>query len=175
VPNEGEIMTSLMLWPQRETFDVSNSLFREFFTPLTPRGTERTEGFRPATDVLRQGDDAVVRLELPGVDVDRDVTVEVKDSRLVVHGERRDENAGTEPGQSRSVREVRYGGFRRSFSVPRHVTPEDITAEYDAGILTVRITGAYQSRPEQRIPISRRSTATDAVTTHDDSAEQPGS
>lgn len=150
-------MTSLMLWPQRDAFDLGNSLIRELFTPLSMRGPDRLEEFLPVSDVFRQGNDAVIRLELPGIDVDKDVTVEVKDSHLVVHGERRDEVSGEESSQWRSVREVRYGGFRRGFAVPRHVTPEDITAEYDAGILTIRIAGAYRSRQEQRIPIARRS------------------
>jgi HSP20 family protein len=152
-------MTSLMLWPQRDVFDLSDNLFREFLTPLSTRGTERPEGFRPATEVLRQGDDAVIRLELPGVDIDKDVTVEVKDSRLVVRGERRDDLSTEESGQWRSIREVRYGRFQRSFSVPRQVAPEDITAEYDAGILTVRIAGVHQPRQERQIPIARRSSA----------------
>ena len=46
--------------------------------------------FVPAADVVRDGDDAVVRVELPGVDVASDVTVEVVDHRLSIAGERRD-------------------------------------------------------------------------------------
>jgi HSP20 family molecular chaperone IbpA len=173
-------MTSLMLWPRRDSFDLTNSLIREFFTPLPTRGADRPTGFHPATDVLRQDDDAVLRLELPGVDIDKDVTVEVADSRLVVHGERRDEVSHEESGQLWNVREVRYGSFRRSFTVPRHVTPEDITAEYDAGILTVRIANAYRTQQEQRIPIARRSTTptvqAEPLTTEDsDAPESPES
>jgi len=40
------------------------------------------------------------------------------------------------------VRELRYGSFRRDFSLPEHVAAEDITATYDAGILEVRVGNA---------------------------------
>lgn len=98
-------------------------------------------GFTPAAEVTRAGDDAVVRLEIPGVDVEKDVTVEVKDNTLVVRGERRDERSSEENG--RTLREVRYGSFRRSFGLPAGVTAEAVSASYDAGVLTVTVAGAY--------------------------------
>jgi HSP20 family molecular chaperone IbpA len=52
----------------------------------------------------------VVRLELPGVDVAKDVNVELDRGRLVIHGERRDERSEEKDG--RTLREVRYGSFR---------------------------------------------------------------
>jgi HSP20 family protein len=112
--------------------------------------------FSPAAEVTRDGDDAVVRLELPGVDVDKDVNVEVHDGRLAVHGERRDEH--TDEKNGRTVRELRYGSFRRSFTLPTHVDGDAISASYDAGVLTIRVAGAYQDQPAggaKRIPITR--------------------
>ena len=62
----------------------------------------------------------MVRLELPGVDVAKDVNVEVDRGHLVIHGERRDEHADEDPGKDgRTLREVRYGSFRRSFEAAR--------------------------------------------------------
>ncbi len=49
------------------------------------------DGFTPAAEIAKDGEDAVVRLELPGVDVAKDVNVELDRGRLVIHGERRDE------------------------------------------------------------------------------------
>lgn len=114
-------------------------------------------GFIPAAEAIKDGDDAVIRVELPGVDVQQDVNVEVEDGRLVIHGERRDERADDTDG--RTLREVRYGSFRRSFALPEHVTGEQITASYDAGVLTVRVAGAHKT-PEvpgaQRIAIETK-------------------
>ncbi|BBZ01237.1 heat-shock protein Hsp20 [Mycolicibacterium chitae] len=111
----------------------------EWFKPLT----QASAGFYPAAEVVKDGADAVVRLELPGVDVAKDVTVEVEDGRLTIHGERRDEHTSADDDGTRTLREVRYGTFRRSFALPEHITGDAITASYDAGVLTVRVAGAH--------------------------------
>jgi HSP20 family molecular chaperone IbpA len=49
---------------------------------------------------------------------------------------------------------VRYGAFRRSFRLPQHVTGDDVSAGYDAGILTVRVAGVYAGSTAQRIPVT---------------------
>jgi HSP20 family protein len=111
-------------------------------------------GFTPAAEVIRDGGDAIVRLELPGVDVEKDVNVEIEDVQLIIHGERRDEHSEEKNG--RTLREVRYGAFRRSFSLPGHVSSDGVSASYDAGVLTVRVVGAYaDSSQAQRIAISK--------------------
>ena len=73
--------------------------------------------------------------------------------RLVISGERRDEHA--ESTEGRTVREVRYGSFQRSFAVPAHVNADAITASYEAGVLSVRVRGAYAGSTAQRIAINR--------------------
>src|SRR6476620_533255 len=110
--------------------------------------------FGPAAESAKDGDDAVVRVELPGVDVEKDVNVEVDKGQLVIHGERRDER--TEEKDGRTLSEVRYGSFRRSFKLPAHVTSDAITASYDAGVLTVRVAGAHKGAEAQRIAIETK-------------------
>ena len=136
-------MSTLSLWTRRDPFAEFDALFRAAREP---------RGFVPAAEVERDGDDAVVRLELPGVDPERDVTVEVDAGRLVVRGERRDERSEDRDG--RSLREVRYGSFRRSFGLPAHVGADAVTASYDAGVLTVRVAGAHSGRDARRIPVT---------------------
>jgi HSP20 family molecular chaperone IbpA len=128
---------------------------RDFFGPAAAAdwNTPATSGFRPAAEIVKDGDDAVVRVELPGVDVDQDVKVEVDRGRLVIHGEHRDEHAEDKDG--RMLREIRYGSFRRSFQLPAHVTGDAVTASYDAGVLTVRVTGAYTGSQARRIEITK--------------------
>jgi HSP20 family protein len=105
-------------------------------------------GFNPAAEIVKDGDDAVVRVELPGVDVAKDVNVDVEEGRLVIHGERRDERSTEDPAKDgRTLREVRYGSFRRSFALPEHITGDDVNASYDAGVLTIRVAGAHK-KPE---------------------------
>jgi HSP20 family molecular chaperone IbpA len=84
-----------------------------------------------------------VRVEVPGLDPEKDVAVELTGRQLVIRGERRDEQTREESG--RPLRELRYGSFRRTFQVPRGVKADAITATYDAGVLSVRVAGAYSS------------------------------
>jgi HSP20 family protein len=111
-------------------------------------------GFSPAAEVVRDGEDALVRLELPGVDVEKDINVEVDKGQLVIHGERRDERS--EEKEGRTLSEVRYGSFRRSFKLPAHISGDAISASYDAGVLTVRIAGAHKGAEAQRIAIESK-------------------
>ncbi|MGB9224484.1 Hsp20/alpha crystallin family protein [Mycobacterium sp.] len=146
-------MSNLALWsrPARDT----DRWLREFFGPAATADWYKptTSGFSPAAEIVKDGDDAVVRLELPGVDVENDVNVEVDKGRLVIHGEHRDQHAEEKDG--RTLREIRYGSFRRSFQLPAHVTSEAIAASYDAGVLTVRVTGAYAGAQAQKIAINK--------------------
>ncbi len=128
-------MTTLIPWGPRfaDPFALTEALFRR------PAATRGTSWYAPTTDVVREGDDAVVRLELPGVDVAKDVAVEVESGRLTVRGERRDEKSGE------GFRQSRYGSFRRTFTLPEHVADDAVSASYDAGVLTVRVAGAHAS------------------------------
>jgi HSP20 family protein len=149
-------MSNLTLW-SRPAWDVDRWM-RDFFgpAPATDWFKPVTSGLRPAAEIVKEGEDAVVRLELPGVDVEKDVTVEVDHGRLVIHGERRDEHAAGDPeNDGRILREVRYGSFRRSFQLPAHISGEAISASYDAGVLTVRVAGAYAGTAAQRIAITK--------------------
>ena len=80
-------MSNLTLWA-RPTWNTDRWV-RDFFGPAA--ADDWSKGFRPAAEIAKDGDDAVVRVELPGVDVEKDVTVEVDKGHLVIHGERRDD------------------------------------------------------------------------------------
>ena len=109
-------------------------------------------GFVPPVEVVRRDGDVVIRLELPGIDVERDVDVEVDKGRLVVKGERHDERTGEQA--TYLLRELRYGAFRREFALPEGVTGENVDATYDHGMLEVTIRNAVQPEPQpQRVSI----------------------
>jgi len=125
-------------------------------------------GWVPSAEVVRQGDDAVVRIEVPGLKAE-DIAVEVTNGRLVVSGERRDERSESSDG--RSVREIRYGSFRRSFGLPAHTGQDAVSASYDAGVLTVTVAGVYAGSTPVRIPV--QGVAPAAVEAAEQPAEDP--
>lgn len=138
------------LYVRRDPFRDFESIIRQAFAPV---GVDDVDAaFSPAAEVHREGDDALIRLELPGLDIGSDVSVEVLGRDIVISGERRDEHS--EESEGRLLREFRYGSFRRAFSLGRPVSPEAVTASYDAGVLTVRVSGVYAELTGQKIQIS---------------------
>ena len=107
-------MSNLTVW-SRPAWDTDRWV-RDFFGPaaMTDWFKPVASGFRPAAEIVKDGDDAVVRVELPGVDVDKDVKVEVDKGRLVIHGEHRDEHSEEEPGRGDRQGRRRRGGAPRT-------------------------------------------------------------
>ncbi len=164
-----------------DPFSVLSRVDREF-DDLVRRGlagsrdsVRARSGFVPAVEVLRDGKDVVIRVELPGVDVERDVTIEVDRGKLVLSGERRD----TSEGQAEAVlvRELRYGQFRREFALPPGVSPEQVEASYDAGLLDVRVRSVVSPEPVVvKVPIttaSRSTVSAPAAPSSDGAAQEP--
>jgi HSP20 family protein len=146
-------LSTLSLWTRRDPFTEFDALIRNVFGPVATRpATARVPAFTPAAEVVRDGEDAVVRVEVPGLDAAKDVAVEVVRGRLVVRGERREESSREQGG--RTLSEVRYGSFQRSFTLPAHVTADAVTASYDAGVLNVRVAGAYTAVQARKIEIA---------------------
>jgi HSP20 family molecular chaperone IbpA len=139
-----------MLMTRRDPFAEFDAMIRRAF-PTSSEG-KQTVAFRPTAEVVRDGDDAVVRLELPGVDFANDISVELDGTTLVVAGERRD--GRTAKSADSIFSEVRYGSFRRSFTLPEHVTADALSATYDAGVLAVRVAGAYAGTTPKKIAVT---------------------
>jgi HSP20 family molecular chaperone IbpA len=146
-------MSNLTVWARPAAKQAWNldRWVNDFFGPAT---ASDWTSFRPAAEIVKDGEDAVVRVELPGVDVEKDVHVDVDNGTLIIHGERRDEHSEKKNG--RTLREVRYGSFRRSFTLPSHVTGDAVTAGYEAGVLTVRVAGAYAGAEPRHIAIESK-------------------
>jgi HSP20 family protein len=79
------------------------------------------------------GGSYVVRLEIPGIDPARDLTVSVQTGTLIVQAEHR--HTGPTDEQS----EFPYGSFARSIALPLGADIDDVSATCRHGILTVRI------------------------------------
>ncbi|NED95649.1 Hsp20/alpha crystallin family protein [Phytoactinopolyspora alkaliphila] len=114
---------------------------------------EPVQAHAPAADLHRDGDDLVARFDLPGIDPEKDVAVEVQGRKLVVHGERKDTRAEERDG--RRLHEVRYGSFRRTVALPVAADPEKVTATYDAGVLSVTVADVYAGTSPRRIEVTK--------------------
>jgi len=120
-----------------------NSLLGSIFD--TPTGAVATgRRWLPAMDLVETDDHFVLRADLPGLSED-DVDVTLENDVLTVSGQRKAETETREKGYYRVERAS--GSFRRPLSLPEGVDPEAIEANFDKGVLEVRI-----PKPEQRKP-----------------------
>lgn len=119
------------------------------FTPELP--------YMPAVDVFSRNGDMVMRVELPGIDPDKDVKVTLAEGLLDIKGERKQEKETKEEGYYR--KESVYGAFERRIAVPASVKESDIKADYKDGMLEVVVAGAAKAIPKssaKEIPIHKK-------------------
>jgi HSP20 family molecular chaperone IbpA len=88
-----------------------------------------------------EGGHYVVKAELAGVDPEKEAEVTIGDGYLTIRAERH----ATVEGAHRS--EFRYGAFSRTLTLPADANPDDVTASYADGIVTITI-GTKEEKAE---------------------------
>jgi HSP20 family protein len=99
-----------------------------------------------------EGDQLVVRAELPGIDPEKDVDITIDHGRLSLSVERQDGTKVEGRGHARS--EFRYGSFHRSLALPSGVDEKDVKATYMDGILEVRM-AFKEPAAGTKVPVTR--------------------
>jgi HSP20 family protein len=121
-----------------------NRLFNTFFDEGGKNGERRR--WAPAVDLLEREDSLVLRADLPGLKED-DVQIEVRDNVLTISGERRAEFEDSEQGYYRIERA--FGSFSRSLTLPEGVDSDKIEANFENGVLEVKIPKPEEVKPKR--------------------------
>src|SRR3712207_8348532 len=100
----------------------------------------------PSTDIFARGQDLVIRVSLSGV-YPEDVDITLSNDVLTVSGERRSDLE--EEDVSFYVRERYYGAFRRSVTLLAGIDEDDISADFENGLLEIVVRGGAAA-PEPR-------------------------
>jgi HSP20 family protein len=119
-------------------------VFDAFFGTRPANGPGRQ--WAPAMDLVETDDHLVLKADLPGLDKD-DVEIEVSDGVLTISGERKTEHEEREDGYHRVERA--YGRFSRSLSLPDGIDAEQVKANFDKGVLEVRIPKPAERKPHR--------------------------
>ncbi len=116
----------------REVDNIFNKVFgRERFNlPLLT-----TYGY-PAIDCAKVGDKLVYRIEVPGMDP-KDIDISIAGNLLTVRGERKETKDVKE--EDYIMREIGYGSFERSMTLPEGVKVDQIKANYNKGLLEITL------------------------------------
>lgn len=152
-------MTVLTRWePFREYATLQDRMNRLIHDQLANVGSEDslTAGsFVPPVDVYEDEHSIQLKMEVPGID-EKDIDIRLENNVLTVHGERKFEKETKEENYRRVER--RYGSFSRSFALPTTVNPEDVSADYDKGVLTVKMAKRAEAMPKQiRVNVGSKS------------------
>ena len=96
-----------------------------------------------------EGSTYVLRAELPGVDPDKDIEVEVTGDVLTIRGRRQEEK------RDKNHSEFRYGSFTRSVPLPAGCEPSAVAANYSDGVLEVRVPMGEARQEVTKVPVQR--------------------
>ena len=88
----------------------------------------------------------MLKLEAPGID-EKDIDVRLENNTLTIHGERKIEKEEKEENFRRVERQ--YGSFTRSFTLPSSVDTGQVSADYEKGVLKIKLAKKTEAKPKQ--------------------------
>ena len=143
---------ALVRWdPARELDTLQgemNRLFSSFFdTPRSGGGNGApARRWIPAMDLVETEDNFVLKADLPGL-TESDVNIELEANVLTISGERKTEHEAKKDGYYRLERST--GTFSRALTLPEGIDPEAVTANFDNGVLQIRIPKPAEAKPRR--------------------------
>ena len=146
-----------------------NRMFDDVLGGPPATGAQGGRMAMPSLDVQEKEDELCVAVELPGVRSE-DVDVRLERDVLTISGEKKAEQ---DPQQANyHVMERSYGRFSRSLQLPFTPDPEQVSADYEHGVLKVRLKRAPQQQGSRRIQV--RSGASSGAQLGQQGSERPG-
>ena len=100
-----------------------------------------------AVDVYETNSDVVVKMPVPGIKPD-DLDITITGDTVTVRGETREEEVDDDRNRNYFFREVRYGTFARSVTLPAAVDADKVNAETEDGMLTLTMPKAESAKPK---------------------------
>lgn len=133
------------LSPFDDSFD---RLFKEMLA-LKKKNGLKDFAFSPSCEVAEDGNNYVMKFDLPGVPKDQ-VKVEIDKDQITVTAERKEEKK--QESKKKFLSEVYYGSYTRSFTLPGPVDEKKVEAKFDNGVLTVTVPKTEVTKSKQ-IPV----------------------
>ncbi|MFL5552988.1 MAG: Hsp20/alpha crystallin family protein [Gemmatimonadaceae bacterium] len=101
----------------------------------------------PAVDIKENDNEIRVELELPGMKPE-DVEITADNGVLSIRGEKRTERKEGQENRYHVV-ERTYGSFMRTFQLPQGIDEDQINADFENGVLSLRIPKAALPQPKR--------------------------
>jgi HSP20 family protein len=113
---------------------------------LTANAEDSYGTWAPVVDIFEKGDDLVICAEVPGLEQD-DVDISIENNILMLRGERKRKTEFEEKDAYRLERT--FGVFTRSFTLPKTVDSDRISASYKHGVLELTLPKVAQAKPRK--------------------------
>ena len=123
--------------------EAMDRLFAESFVRPDAAFPMSFEG--PAVDMYQTKDDIIVKAAIPGLKPE-DIDISVTGDILTIKGELKQEEKIKEGGYLRQER--RFGQFCRELSLSTQVSADKAKAEFEHGVLTLRLPKAEAVKPK---------------------------
>jgi HSP20 family protein len=141
---EEEVMANIIRWDPFADFSSLRRAMDRAFDEFYPGRGDGSELTFPI-DLSETENEVVVRAAIPGVHPE-DVEINVTEGVLTIRGETKSEQK--EEKENFYRREIRYGMFSRSIPLPRRVNYDQADAEFQDGMLVIRLPKAEEARPK---------------------------
>jgi len=125
-----------------EPFRTPFSLLRRPLSPMRWFAEETA----PHVDIFEEGDELIVKAELPGLDRE-DINVTLRDDLLTISGEKKKEEKIEEKNYYRLERSS--GSFTRSFHLPVEVQTDKVKATFKSGVLEMRMPKTEEAKEKE--------------------------
>jgi HSP20 family protein len=152
-------MTIVRWEPFRNLLSLQERMNRLFDESARGMGRGQQEedwamgAWAPPVDIYEQGNEVVLKAELPGVDP-KDVDIRIENSVLTLKGERKFEGEVKQENYHRVERS--YGSFTRAFTLPSTVDTGNVKADYKDGVLRITLPKREEAKPKQiQVQIAR--------------------
>jgi HSP20 family protein len=140
-------MTLLTRWdPFREFTSLQRQMDRLFHDSFGREESLTPTGFAPPVDIYEDEHSYTLKLEVPGIE-EKDIDVRLENNTLTVSGERKYEKEEKEENFRRVERY--YGSFARSFTLPNTIDAENVGADYEKGVLKIKLLKKAEAKPKQ--------------------------
>jgi HSP20 family protein len=139
-------MTKLVVKPNHDLrWNAVDRMFDDMFN-FAPGRAANCGCNAPAVNIEESKDDVRLIFEVPGMDKD-DIKVTIKERVLTVSGERKEQEKIEDVNYI--VSEISSDSFRRSFTLPKTVDTESVTADYRQGLLSVSLDKIPEVKPKE--------------------------
>jgi HSP20 family protein len=131
-------------------------LIRRPFSHMEPSWWPRfrmpeMEELSPRVDIFEEGDNFVVKAEVPGLKKE-EIEVNLTDDMITISGEKKKEEKVEKKDYYRMERS--YGSFTRSFRLPKGVQTDKAKATFKDGVLEVKVPKTEEAKKkEKKVPI----------------------